>query len=46
MGADNQQESLVKRGWVIGFVDGEGCFSIGFYRQSNRKGRKGYKTGI
>jgi hypothetical protein len=46
MGADNQQESLVKRGWVIGFVDGEGCFSIGFYRQPNRKGRKGYRTGI
>jgi hypothetical protein len=45
MGADNQQERLIKLGWVIGFVDGEGCFSIGFIRQPNRKGRKGYKTG-
>ena len=33
-GADNQQERLIElRGWVIGFVDGEGCFSIGFVRQ-------------
>src|SRR5215207_6961520 len=29
-GADNQQERLIEqRGWVIGFVHGEGCFSIG-----------------
>jgi hypothetical protein len=45
MGAENQQERLVNRGWVIGFVDGEGCFSIGFVRQPNRKGRQGYRTG-
>ena len=33
-GADNQQERLAElRGWVIGFVDGEGCFSISFLRQ-------------
>ena len=44
--ADNQQERLIKRGWVIGFVDGEGCFSIGFIRQPSRIGRKGYKTGF
>jgi hypothetical protein len=44
-GAGNQQERLVRIGWVIGFVDGEGCFSIGFVRQPNRAGRKGYKTG-
>jgi hypothetical protein len=44
-GAGNQQERLVRIGWVIGFVDGEGCFSIGFVRQPNRPGRKGYKTG-
>lgn len=43
--AANQQERLIKLGWVIGFVDGEGCFSIGFVRQSNRGSRKGYKTG-
>src|SRR4051812_17061236 len=44
-GAENQQERLIKTGWVIGFVDGEGCFSIGFVRQSNRTGRSGYRTG-
>jgi hypothetical protein len=44
-GAGNQQERLIERGWVIGFVDGEGCFSIGFIRQKDRVGRKGYRTG-
>lgn len=43
--ADNQQERLIKIGWVTGFVDGEGCFSLGFVRQQDRTGRKGYKTG-
>ncbi len=28
MDADNQQERLGTTGWVVGFVDGEGCFSI------------------
>jgi hypothetical protein len=45
-GAENQQERLTEdRGWVIGFVDGEGCFSIGFVRQDDRVGRSGYRTG-
>jgi hypothetical protein len=44
-GAENQQERLINTGWVIGFVDGEGCFSIGFNRQSDRQGRNGYRTG-
>src|SRR5918994_1370778 len=44
-GAGNQQERLVRLGWVIGFVDGEGCFSIGFVRQRDRTSRKGYRTG-
>src|SRR5437763_9397664 len=44
-GAENQQERLRQQGWVIGFVDGEGCFSIGFVRQIGGTGRKGYKTG-
>ena len=43
--AGNQQERLIKLGWVIGFVDGEGCFSIGFIRQPDRINRKGYRTG-
>ncbi len=44
-GAENQQERLISLGWVIGFVDGEGCFSIGFVRQSGGRGRRGYRTG-
>jgi hypothetical protein len=44
-GAENQQERLIRTGWVIGFVDGEGCFSIGFIRQPGRVSRRGYKTG-
>jgi hypothetical protein len=44
-GADNQQERLIRIGWVVGFVDGEGCFSIGFVRQGGGERRKGYATG-
>ena len=48
--AENQQERLMNIGWIIGFVDGEGCFSINFIKQSDRKEktriRKGYKTGF
>jgi hypothetical protein len=44
-GAENQQERLIRLGWVIGFVDGEGCFSIGFVRQAGGQGRVGYRTG-
>jgi hypothetical protein len=31
-GAENQQERLKTTGWVVGFVDGEGCFSCSIYR--------------
>ncbi len=44
-GAENQQERLRQEGWVIGFVDGEGCFSIGLVRQYGGGGRVGYRTG-
>jgi hypothetical protein len=48
MSADNQQERLI--GWILGFVDGEGCFSIGFVKQPDRveatRIRKGYRTGV
>ena len=44
-GAENQQERLIRIGWVVGFVDGEGCFSIGFVKQPDRAGRRGYTTG-
>lgn len=47
--AENQQERLILIGWIVGFVDGEGCFSINFMRQPDRQEvnrvRKGYKTG-
>jgi hypothetical protein len=47
--ADNQQERLIRAGWVVGFVDGEGCFSISLYQQPDRQEknriRRGYKTG-
>jgi LAGLIDADG DNA endonuclease family protein len=45
VGAENQQERLLRTGWVVGFVDGEGCFSVGFVRQGDREGRRGYRTG-
>ncbi len=34
--ADNQQERLTV-GWVVGFVDGEGCFSITLQRTPSMK---------
>ena len=30
--ADNQQERLFTTGWLVGFVDGEGCFSVAIQR--------------
>jgi hypothetical protein len=44
MDADNQQERLI--GWITGFVDGEGCFSINLVRQPHRSNRRGYRTGF
>jgi hypothetical protein len=44
-GADDQQERLITIGWVLGFVDGEGCFSMGLTRQTGGSGRVGYRTG-
>ena len=36
IGAGNQQESLSPQ-WVVGFVDGEGCFFVGINRQPTMK---------
>ena len=48
--ADNQQERLIRLGWMIGFVDGEGCFCLGVVKQRDRKDktriRRGYKLGV
>jgi hypothetical protein len=35
-GADNQQERL-STDWVVGFVDGEGCFFVGGNRQPSMR---------
>jgi hypothetical protein len=43
--AENQQERLIRTGWVVGFGDGEGCFSIGFVKQPDGARRRGYRTG-
>ena len=44
--AENQQERLISIGWVVGFVDGEGCFTIHLIKQPDRPDRKGYRTGF
>ena len=44
-GADNQQERLIELGWVLGFVDGEGCFSLGLVRQAGGANRAAYRSG-
>jgi hypothetical protein len=36
-GAENQQERLFTTGWLVGFVDGEGCFSCPIYRQRSMR---------
>ena len=35
MGADNQQERL-DAWWIVGFVDGEGCFYVGINKDPRR----------
>lgn len=35
--ADNQQERLKLVGWVIGYIDGEGCFSVSLFRNKTTK---------
>ena len=44
-GADNQQERLITPDWVVGFVDGEGCFSLSLVRQAGGASRRGYRLG-
>ncbi len=36
-GADNQQERLDFASWIVGFVDGEGCFTISIINNSTTK---------
>ena len=37
LSADNQQERLKIIGWIIGFTDGEGCFSVSIIKNSTTK---------
>ena len=36
-GADNQQERLKIIGWIVGFSDGEGCFSVSIFKNKTAK---------
>jgi hypothetical protein len=36
-GAENQQERLLAAEWIVGFVDGERCFSVPIVRSSSMK---------
>jgi hypothetical protein len=47
-GADNQQETVGSRlelepHWVVGFVDGEGCFSVSIHRNPNARTTGGWQ---
>jgi hypothetical protein len=33
----NQQERLRIEGWIVGFTDGEGCFSVSIFRNQTTK---------
>ncbi len=41
--ADNQQERLKIIGWITGFVDGEGCFSVSIFRNQKSKIKIGWQ---
>ena len=41
IGAENQQERL-SPWWIVGFTDGEGCFSVSTFR--NRTCKSGFQT--
>ena len=43
-GAGNQQERPEVSGWITGFVDGEGCFSVSVFRNPTVKTRIGYQV--
>jgi len=47
-GGDNQQETarprLFDASWVVGFVDGEGCFSVSFHRNPFIRRTRGWQV--
>lgn len=36
-GRDNQQERFKTIGWIVGFIDGEGCFSVSLHKNPTTK---------
>ena len=45
IGADNQQETRSKAldpGWIVGFTDGEGCFSVSIHRNDFARPTRGW----
>jgi len=42
MDAGNQQERFKTTGWIVGFTDGEGCFSVSIFR--NKTSRFGWQV--
>lgn len=40
--AENQQERLKMSSWIVGFVDGEGCFSVSIFK--NRTSKSGFQV--
>jgi hypothetical protein len=40
--AGNQQERLKMASWIVGFVDGEGCFSVSIFK--NRTSKCGFQV--
>jgi len=43
LGRENQQERLKTIGWIVGFVDGEGCFSVSVFK--NKTTKNGWQIG-
>ena len=47
IGADDQQETRSKAldpGWVVGFTDGEGCFSVSIHRNDLARPTRGWQV--
>jgi hypothetical protein len=42
LSADDQQERLKMSSWIVGFVDGEGCFSVSIFK--NRTSKMGFQV--
>ena len=44
LGADNQQERLKTIGWIVGFVDGEGCFTVSIFKNPRAQRKLGWQV--